>query len=353
MYTPLWFAVSNGYNDLVKLILNYNASPSIVDKTLKKAQFNLDISDVELLIQDDDHVGMRATISHSEPTRFSRQQQQTSYLFSPLRASIVYSRFQIMVNLCEYGANVYELFGAHFNEASLVDPRQSPASSEDFVNALKLLHRQFGPFITQSKGEHLSSNDYGKCLCKLNEFISSPNVYRRMLLEFVASICSKIKATNHHHILAGQLNLGQATSKHSLEHIIKLTEHLRSNSAVMSDSDEWSDYLFAANDFFVALDFVLSDPERSATVLGENQLSRKPRFHQSLFEFGKFLTQRFFAPKSLKELCRFKLRAALLTKIQRDKLKYSREFTKRDHQIEILKSFNLPNNLLNYLMHSI
>lgn len=31
-YTPLWFAVTNGYNELASILLNYGASPSIIDK---------------------------------------------------------------------------------------------------------------------------------------------------------------------------------------------------------------------------------------------------------------------------------------------------------------------------------
>ena len=130
-----------------------------------------------------------------------------------------------MLNLCEYGANVYELFGANYNEASLIDPKST--SSEDFVNALKLLQRQFGPFITQTTNTQLL-NGYDTFLNKLNEFIL-PNVYRRMLIEFVKNIYTKI-GTNQ--VLASFLanpNGATGTSRSSLDHVIKLTEHFENN----------------------------------------------------------------------------------------------------------------------------
>ena len=83
-----------------------------------------------------------------------------------------------------------------------------------------------------------------------------------------------------------------------------------------------------------------------------NQLSRKPNFHQNLFDFSKFLMLKFFAPKSLKELCRFKLRKHVFDKITSDKMQYSRTFSKRVHQLNVLNSFNIPSYLINYLLHA-
>ena len=354
-YTPLWFAVSNGYTDLVKLILNYNASPSIVDKTLKKSNFNLNSNDMNLLMQDDDHIGIRrdarmpiGSALVSDQTQ-QQQQQQTSYLFSPLRASIVYSRFQIMITLLEYGANIYELFGATLNG----DESNKQTYNDDYVNALKLLHRQFGPFLSQNL------NEYDKCLNKLNEFISCPNVYRRMLIEFVKSICTKIAANK---VLSSQLSLNAVNnSKNSLDQVISLTQHFESclNEEISKEreDDEWRDYLNLSSDFFVSIDLLLSANNEQNPILNENnvalnQLSRKPLFHQTLFEFSKFLMSKFFAPKKLKELCRFTLRQTVLSKIQRDQVKYGKNFTKRDHLNVLLKTFNLPNNLIDYLLHS-
>ena len=312
---------------------------------------------MNLLIQDEDHIGIRRDVrtslnSISDQTR-SNHPQHTSYLFSPLRASIVYSRFQIMITLLEYDANVYELFGATFNN----EESNKPTYNDDYVNALKLLHRQFGPFLSQNL------NEYDKCLNKLNEFISCPNVYRRMLIEFVKNVYSKIESNQ---VLASQLSLNlNASNKNSLDQIRILTENFErylseQNGKGIRGEDDWRDYLNLASDFFVSIDFLLSsnnEQNNNNPILNENnvalnQLSRKPLFHQTLFEFSKFLMEKFFAPKKLKELCRFKLRKIILSKIQRDQVKYSKTFTKRDHQVAMLKTFNLPNNLIDYLMHS-
>ena len=184
---------------MVKLILNYNASASIVDKTPKKSKFNLNENDINVLIQNEDHIGIRRrqerAESESNSDHMRSNQQQTSYLFSPLRASIVYSRFQIMIHLLEYGANVYELFGATFNGEEEEEESKKSTYNEDYVNALKLLHRQFGPFLSQNL------NEYDRCLNKLNEFIACPNVYRRMLIEFVKNVYTKV-ANNQ--VLASQ-----------------------------------------------------------------------------------------------------------------------------------------------------
>ena len=111
------------------------------------------------------------------------------------------------------------------------------------------------------------------------------------------------------------------------------------------------------NDFFVSIDFLLSNQNQNNPILNGNNsalntLSLKPMFHQTLFEFSKFLMLRFFAPKTLKELCRFKLRQEMFDRIKLDKLKYSHAFTKKDHCELILNTFKLPCNLLSYLMHS-
>ena len=180
-YTPIWFAVSNGYTDIAELLLNYNASPSIVDKS-NTVSYSLNANEVEMLIQDEDHVGLS---NHC----LNEAGSQTTYLFSPLRASIVYARFQIMYYLLEYGANVYELFGAT-NDKML--NKTNSKMNEEYVNSLKFFHRQFGPFISKTKDNQLIFNEYDKCLNKLNDFIDNPNVYRRMLVEFVRNTCNKI-----------------------------------------------------------------------------------------------------------------------------------------------------------------
>ncbi len=66
-YTPLWFAVSNGYTDLAKYLLDFNTYPSIlIDKSNQK------LKDLQ------------------RPTITNTASGSSLYLFSPLRASIVF-----------------------------------------------------------------------------------------------------------------------------------------------------------------------------------------------------------------------------------------------------------------------
>jgi ankyrin repeat protein len=78
-YTPLWFGVSNGYTELVKLLLDYNANPSINDQHKKKNE------------------SQQANNSFDRTDQQQRRDSEnSSFLFSPIRASIVYSQFHIM-----------------------------------------------------------------------------------------------------------------------------------------------------------------------------------------------------------------------------------------------------------------
>ena len=92
-YTPLWFGVSNGYTQLVKLLLDFNANPSINDQHKKKTT---EATDDSLFDRTDQQQ--------------RRDSENSSFLFSPIRASIVYSQYTIMNYLLEYGTNVNELY---------------------------------------------------------------------------------------------------------------------------------------------------------------------------------------------------------------------------------------------------
>ena len=123
------------------------------------------------------------------------------YLFSPLRASIVYSRFQIMFYLLEFNANVYELFNV-VKRSKLPRPSSlyNPRINDDYLNSLKFFHRQFsmqddqinfnygGNSSSTSGNSFISGANLGEQLVMLNEFIDDVNVYRRMVLEFIKNL---------------------------------------------------------------------------------------------------------------------------------------------------------------------
>lgn len=200
-YTPLWFSVSNGYNDLALLLLNYNASSSMVEKSISSA-IPLPTSVANTLLQSEDLSG--GIGSRSSDTSASSS-STASYLFSPLRASIVYSRYQIMAYLLEFNANVYELFNvSRFASGAVVGGRRcklprpgrvfNPKLNEDYLNSLKFFHRQFAAdqqttaTTTTAAATTNQIVDLEQQLNFLNEFIDDVNVYRRMLIEFVKNL---------------------------------------------------------------------------------------------------------------------------------------------------------------------
>lgn len=190
-YTPLWFSVSNGYTDLALMLLNYNASPSMVDKSISSAiPLPTSVANT-LLLQSED---MSGGIANPQQPNSST----TSYLFSPLRASIVYARFEIMAFLLEFNANVYELFNVSRVEKrtrKLARPGRefNPKLNEDYVNSLKFFHRQFVINDEQQASTQTVACDLDLQLEILNEFIDDVNVYRRMLVEFVKNLIHRLR----------------------------------------------------------------------------------------------------------------------------------------------------------------
>lgn len=197
-YTPLWFSVSNGYTDLALMLLNYNASPSMVDKWISSAiPLPTSVANT-LLLQSEDMTGAISNPQQQQQQQHSSTTTTTaSYLFSPLRASIVYARFQIMSYLLEFNANVYELFNvSRVEKRTRKLPRPgrgfNPKLNEDYVNSLKFFHRQF-VINEEQQQQQTSTNqtvayDLDMQLDILNEFIDDVNVYRRMLVEFVKNL---------------------------------------------------------------------------------------------------------------------------------------------------------------------
>lgn len=353
-YTPLWFAVSNGYNELAYLLLNYNASPSIVNKSLG-AFSNHDFSasnGFNMVFQNEDSSAVR------DPRPGAQNEIQQTYLFSPLRASIVYSRFEIMLYLLEFNANVYELFGATHSSPSLPKPSRGPIlnskSNEDYVNSLKFFHRQFNQVetTTESTLSEKEKIDYEIYLDKLNSFIDNPNVCRRMFVEFVKNIIYKI---NSNLSLVDRLyDYLNSLNKNTVDYLIRVT--LSVEKGLENEMElSWQEYVNAILDFMSSLDMFLSlDPDNLLSFnthlnLGNSRL--KAMYHKNLLDYSIFLMEKYFKPKSLKELCRFQLRKKIFEQIKTKKMKYRDDFLNLKHQTQIIDKFGLPSNLKNYLLY--
>lgn len=322
-YTPLWFGVSNGYVDLVKLLLDYNANPSINDSHKKSSN------------------------TYDDQTESSSD--NNSFLFSPIRASIVYSQFKIMNYLLEYGANVNELF----NIVTTKTKTPNDIRNENYINALKFFHRQFGQVV--------KLNENSDFLTSLNNFVEDPNVYMYMLIEFVKNVYINIKLNGDLTIRFEQfLN---SFGKNSIDYIINMTQLLEKPSANKISIDE---YLDLVNEFMCAIDQFISSEQIVTNENNDNvpvitnrreyndfvrNLIQKPNHHKNLIEFVTFLLKTFHHPKSLKELARFSVRKQILQNIDASNLKYNSEFLKSNHMEQNIGSFGLPANLVNYLLH--
>ena len=322
-YTPLWFTVSNGFTELAKLLLDYNTNPSI-NETINKSE--------DVLSEDHRRETLRGT---------------SIYLFSPLRASIVYSKFPIMIYLLQYGANIYELFGSVSNHL-LNEQSNLPFNqliNDDYVNSLKFFHRQLGS----------KSLEHEKYLKYLNDFIENKNIYRRMVIELVKNICNKIK-TN--------LNLMSRIDQFLLIHgkcsIFTLMEATFKIESQCQNDLSFSEYLLILNDFICSIDrFIEKELNTDENHINNRRdfneffqiATQKPNYLKSLFECGLYLIDNFFKPITLKEMCRFKIRKLLFKKIDQSNLKYKREFLKSNHQELILNQCGLPTQLINYLLY--
>lgn len=219
-YTPLWFAVSNGYNELALMLLNYNASSSMVEKSISSA-IPLPTSVANTLLQSEELSRFVGGGDINNPNSMGSSSSTASYLFSPLRASIVYSRFQIMAYLLEFNANVYELFnvsrgGGRRKKCKLPRPGRTfnAKLNEDYLNSLKFFHRQFATASAAASSEEQTTStsssssspsssstpppnvDLEMQLNILNEFIDDVNVYRRMLIEFVKNLVYRYLRTS-------------------------------------------------------------------------------------------------------------------------------------------------------------
>lgn len=334
-YTPLWFAVSNGYDPLAMLLLNFNASPCIVNKSVGTS-----ISTGFELMDQEDLSGVRETRNSDSMTSL--------YLFSPLRASIVYSRHETMVNILKFNANPYEIFGSRTTDPTL--PKCSFAkSNEDYVNALKFFFRQFGNVCKESE-DGVPVLIHENYLNILNDFLESPNVYRRMFLEFVKYILFKI---NSNLSLVDKLyEFLNRIDKNSVEHLLRVTRLFQEEA---DTGMEWKDYVDMVLDFMDSLNRFLSLDNGNMMSFsfhlntGSGQNLRA--YNQNLLRFCLILIEKYFKPKSLMELCRYGIRKQVFEKIQKDNVKYSREFMKNDHLNLVIQGFPIPNQLKNFLLY--
>ena len=255
-----------------------------------------------------------------------------------------------MIYLLQYGANVYELFGsvsASLTGSDLGHVNFNQLINEDYVNSLKFFHRQLSS----------RSPEHEKYFAYLNEFIENKNVYRRMLVEFVKNICTKIKMNMN---LAARVDRYLVTfGKHSLAQVIEATIRIEHNEATVL----LSDYLEIVNEFVSQIDLFINT--ELIAVTDETQLinnrrdfndffqiiTQKPNYLKSVFDYALFLVDKYFRPVTLKEACRFKIRKILLNQIDSAHVKYTSSFLKINHQEAILGSCGLPIHLINYILH--
>ena len=422
-YTPIWFAVSNGYNECVLMLLNHDASPSIVVKTPplppppqpptanhSSTSSSMVVSAADcanqidiLLDENDDHIGLRGLAHLSSPAAAPN----TLYLFSPLRASIVYARFKIMNYLLEFGANVYELFGVHHHtqeaDKSRSHSSSSSSSQQGYASALKFFYKQFGsmckPLLHESSETTTTptttTNECAKYLSRLNEFIETPNVYRRMLLTFVRDVCAMLTSSSSsnnkgnnatsrsNQLLVDNFNsycgwngIDSSPVRAIVDMIDEHEQVVAAAAAAASNYDEWLELLSRLGEFMALVDSFMnrsetngsgseprilspqrSGPAEQAAAHHNKLLKKTPHYYENCFQFGVTLMNRYGGPRSLKQLCRFQSRRLLMTGMagkstRGDAYKYKKEFLKMDHLRASLASLSLPSDLNNYLLYA-
>jgi hypothetical protein len=345
-YTPLYLSTTNGYLEIAKLLLNYGAKASIVykNKINSSTGDNSSMNDMNNL---EGHVGH---------VRFQGEgaggNSNSLYLFSPLRASIVYSRFDIMIHLLLNGADVNELFdSSDQHPARNTSSKSINSPNEEYVNSLKFLYREFGKSFPGKNEQKTEMNEHERYFEILNRFISNKNLYRRMLLENVKDVCFKI---NNNMSLSEHVNK-TLTQEISVNLVTDLTNHVDCND---SSYFGWSEYVNIISEFMISIDLFLS--RQTGDTRNENSLPidtykvleyKKSNYYQQMFEFSRTLYDRYFAPKSLKEICRYKVRAMLFDSMSKTSIRYKNDFLKKDHQLFVLNKLGLPSNLINFILH--
>lgn len=316
---------------------------------------------------------IRSEESNNQPSDDATQTSRL-YLFSPLRASIVYSRYQIMMNLLEYNANVYELFGASTPNKRPVKCSNAfnSRTNDEYLNSLKFFHRQFLTTTTstaandtdlprQQQQQQQTGNEHtlNYYLDVLNDHIDDPNVYRRMLVEFVKSLIHKINSNLN--VIDRLYEYLNSVNQNNVEYIDKLNQSINNGEQAV----DWDDYVNIVRDFIKSLDtFLSSNPENGQNFNNNNTShnttnqnngsadsakTKKTNVNESLFEFSLSLMRKYFKPKSLKEISRFKLREMLFQDIDQQQ-KHKSPRLKNDQLNYKIVQLNLPKHLRNYVL---
>lgn len=270
IYTPLWLSVSNGLDEMCLVLLNFNASTRYVNKMAPAS---------------------------------------TSLLLSPLRASIVYSKYQIMKYLLEFDADVSEIFIENVN-------------NESYLSGLKLYYRHFG------------ANRNDTYLNILHSFTPSPNIYKSMLVALLKSITSQLNRFSQ------ELNVNGL----DYDSYLRLIDRFESNSWPEIDM---STFLTQVSEFIDSVDVYLTQTARAGTFAiypGYSQLD--------LLKFAIELIRTYYRPLSLKELCRFRFRKILFERVNcltADQFN-STDHRKIDHLNKIVDKIGLPNYFKEYTL---
>jgi hypothetical protein len=243
-----------------------------------------------------------------------------------------------MIYLLEFNTNVDELFECSSSTTQPSSTNQSSINNNHTTNdsqqisTLKLFYRQF------FSGENKKSNF---CyLEKLNTFIQNPNVYRKIYFDLIKSCLNQMKQNL---IL---MNL--------------ITNDLQMNSTFESMSDCFFQYfnyypfnnlhleqfIFNVRDFLNAIDSFIIQKQIQFNVNTNSQIT-----FRDLLSFSELLMQRFFKPRTLKELSRFHLRKMLFYKLDSSNRKYNMSCMKMDQMKSMLDSLQIPNYLKTYILH--
>lgn len=277
VHTPLVIAISNGYHLQVKLLLELKANPSIqIFSPLSTTPQSSSLSNNESILCSQTS---RSTLDYG-----SFVTNNTSlFLMSPLRTAIVHEKFDCMKLLLKYGANVNEIL-INLNNNSINNDAYlclKYANLNEYIMCLKLLFR------------HINEKNF-IYMYELNNYIENTNLYRLLFISFIKSINQQSSSNNNNHIINNQdAYLNDLFN----ELLLDIDQFLANNSSI---------YTFTQTLF---IDYII-----------------------------KLIKIFYLKPKSLKELCRFKLRNYIYLNKQRNYNIFN--------QIDFL-----PNALKLYLLH--
>jgi hypothetical protein len=237
---------------------------------------------------------------------------------SSLRISLLHSRFQIMTNLLEYNASTDVFYS--ISSSSARGGKYASAGDMQCIRRLMLLKRS-------------EENNY--YLDRLDSFTPSPRVYKDMLLDCLQYFMTKV---------VGQAMLfDNSVAGERVSGLIGLKDRL-------------NEMVCTIDSFFVAVDQLL-DSIHIFISENDSQPNLKANVEFSnLVSFAKSVFKRYYKPKTLKELCRFKLRKIVFDAVSRyqSKGKYSMKYRKTEALYDMLYKLNVPTGYYrDYLMHAV